>query len=122
MLDNLRMKKLGLVLLGALIAFPLGALTRDAVAERRRVIIISPLHGAAFEPMPESEYRHLSKADDALHDALSEINASQRANEGVWSDRTGRAKDAREAVEKTVEKLDQLIDWASPVERPELPR
>ena len=116
------MKKLGLVLLGALIAFPLGALTRDAGAERRRVIIASPSRGVVLGSMSESEYRHLERADDALHEALSELQASQRANEGIWSDRSGRAKDARDAVEKTVEKLDQLIDWASPVERQELPR
>ena len=97
------MRSVLLVLLGAAVAFPLGVLVRDAEAQ----VGPGPV-GSSYDV----GYVHLEKADAALHDALAEIAASQRAQESIWSDR--RVGVARDAIVKTAQQLDVLVDETAP--------
>lgn len=61
-------------------------------------------------------HRHLSHAWGALHEALGELEESQRDNEGVWSDTSGRATQARQAIqeiERAVQTMDQTAAWVN---------
>jgi hypothetical protein len=98
------MSKLATILVTAAVCLPLGALLhRDAAAERR---VNAFLDAAVIEDHPR-----LARARGALHAALAEIEASQRAGEMLWSDRTGRAAATKTAVERAVRTMDGTADW-----------
>jgi hypothetical protein len=97
------MSKFTAILITAAVCLPLGALlSREATADRRR----NDRYGAVI-----AEHPRLSRAQAALHDALDELQASQRANEMLWSDPTGRAAETKAAVEKAVQMLDGTANW-----------
>ena len=98
------MSKFAAVFVTAALCLPVGALLqRDAAAERR----VNTLHeGAPIEAHPR-----LSRARAALHSALAEIEASERAGEMLWNDQTGRARATKEALEKAVTMMDGTANW-----------
>jgi hypothetical protein len=111
------MSKLTAVILTAAICLPLGALLQGSasadrrknslpgdVAVRHRRLLVRNLDGVVG-------YGHLFRAQGALHEALDAIEASERENEAVWSDTTGRATATREAIERAVQTVDQTATW-----------
>jgi hypothetical protein len=86
------MSKLRAVVITAAIALPLGAFAKDAV-----------LRG----------HPNLEKARAALNEADRYINASQKANEGVWADEGGHGKRAKEAIGTAKQELDLAAEWVN---------
>ena len=56
---------------------------------------------------------HLSQAQAALRQALNDIEASERANEALWSDQTGRATATKAAIENAALTMDRTADWVT---------
>jgi hypothetical protein len=56
---------------------------------------------------------HLQAAHKALNTALTEITASQKANEKVWGDEGGHGKQAKEAIESAKKELDLAAEWVN---------
>ena len=98
------MSKFAAILVTAAVCLPLGALLqRDAAADRRVNML--------FDGAPIEQHPRFSRARAALHAALAEIEASQRAGEMLWSDQTGRATATKASVEKAVEAVDGTANW-----------
>lgn len=98
------MSKFTAILITAAVCLPLGALlSRDATADQRRNNL---RYGAVI-----AEHPRLSRAQAALHAALEELQASQQANEMLWTDQTGRAAATKAAVERAVQTLDGTTTW-----------
>lgn len=97
------MSKFAAIVVTAAVCLPLGALIKSAVAERRMNHFS---RGYLIEG-----HRHLSRAQAALHEALEEMKASERSDELLWSDTTGRASETRAAVERAVLLFDGTADW-----------
>ena len=106
------MKRLGLILVGALIAFPLGALTRNATAQ---MVPRLPPGGATMRHAYDAGYIHIEKADAALADALADLGASKRAQEAAWND--ARLAEAQEELVVAKLKLDAIVDQVQTDER-----
>lgn len=112
------MSKLTAVVLTAAICLPLGALLQgqasgeprknslpgDVAVRHRRLLLRNGDGGAAG-------YRQFFRAQDALHEALDALEASQRDNEIVWSDTSGRLTATREAIERAVKATDETATW-----------
>jgi hypothetical protein len=114
------MSKLTAVILTAAICLPLGALLSGQasadrrqntlpgdVAVRHRRLLMRNTYGGLVG------YRQLFRAQDALHEALEAIEASQRDSEAVWNDTSGRVAGTREAVERAVQAIDQTATWVA---------
>jgi hypothetical protein len=84
------MKKAAAILITAAICIPLGAFAKDYALKG---------HG------------HLKKAHHALHEAWDEIQASQKANEGIWKDEGGHGAKAKEDIEKAMHQIDEAAEW-----------
>jgi hypothetical protein len=98
------MSKITAVVLTAAICLPLGALLRrDASADGRRL--------NAHPPIDIVGHTHLSRAQSALHIALDELDASKRAAEPIWNDKTGRAATTAHAIEVATSSLDETAEW-----------
>jgi hypothetical protein len=99
------MSKYVAIILTAAVCLPLGALLRgEASAEGRRVLLVEGAN-------PIEGHRHLSRVQTALHEALHEIEASERTNEPLWNDQTGRAAATKEAIERAAVTMDRTADW-----------
>ncbi|HET9627154.1 MAG TPA: hypothetical protein VFP84_37600 [Kofleriaceae bacterium] len=85
------MTKFRTVLITAIIALPLGAIA-----------------GGALRGHP-----NLEKARASLNDADRYIEASQRANEGVWKDEGGHGRKAKEAIGRAKEELTLAAEWVN---------
>ena len=85
------MSKLRVALLTALIAAPVGFLAAG------------PLKG----------HPHLEKANRTLNNAWEEIQASQKANEGIWKDEGGHGQKAKDAIEAAKHQLDEAAEWVN---------
>ena len=85
------MTKFRTVLITAIIALPLGAIA-----------------GGALRGHP-----NLERARNALNDADRYIDASQRANEGVWKDEGGHGQRAKEAIGRAKEELNLAAEWVN---------
>lgn len=85
------MTKFRTVLITAIIALPLGAIA-----------------GGALRGHP-----NLEKARNALNDADRYIEASQRANEGVWKDEGGHGQKAKELIGQAKEQLNLAAEWVN---------
>ena len=85
------MTKLRAIIITAAVALPLGAFA-----------------GGALKGHP-----NLEKARAALNDADRYINASQKANEGVWGDEGGHGKRAKEAIGTAKQELDLAAEWVN---------
>lgn len=85
------MTKLRTVLFTAIIALPLGAIA-----------------GGALRGHP-----NLEKARSALNEADRFIEASQRANEGVWKDEGGHGQKAKELIGQAKEQLNLAAEWVN---------
>ena len=83
------MTKFRTVLITAIIALPLGAIA-----------------GGALRGHP-----NLERARNSLNDADRYIEASQRANEGVWKDEGGHGPRAKELIGQAKEQLDRAAEW-----------
>jgi hypothetical protein len=115
------MSKLTAVVLTAAICLPLGGLLHgSASADRRRNLPmdVAVRHrrllggGDGFV----AGHRYLSRAQGALHEALEAIDESQRDNEGLWSDTSGRATATRQAIveiERAVQTIDETAAWVN---------
>jgi hypothetical protein len=86
------MSKLRIAIITAAIALPLGAFAKDAM-----------LKG----------HPNLEKARASLNDAERYINASQKANEGVWKEEGGHGRKAKEAIETAKQELDLAAEWVN---------
>ena len=86
------MSKLRTIALTAAICLPIGAFAGDVM-----------LKG----------HPHLQAAHKALNTAMTEITASQKANEKVWGDEGGHGKSAKEAIEKAKTELDLAAEWVN---------
>ena len=96
------MSKLGIVITAA-VCLPLGALlARPAIAQVR-------MNG--LDPFPSET--HFERAQDALHTALVEIQASERANEDVWQADSHHAVHARDAIAKAQRVTVEAANWAA---------
>jgi hypothetical protein len=73
------------------IAFPLGAVAKDA------------LRG----------HPNLEKARASLNDADKWIGKSQEANEGVWKDEGGHGQKAKEHIAQAKEELNKAAEWVN---------
>jgi hypothetical protein len=85
------MSKLRTILLTAAIVFPAGMLAAG------------PLKG----------HPNLQKAMASLDDADRYINASQKANEGVWKEEGGHGAKAKEAIATAKEQLRLAAEWVN---------
>ncbi|HEX4419002.1 MAG TPA: hypothetical protein VH165_13920 [Kofleriaceae bacterium] len=85
------MSKLPTILLTAIIALPLGAVA-----------------GGALRGHP-----NLEKARNSLNDADRYIEASQKANEGVWKDEGGHGQKAKEMIGQARAELDRAAEWVN---------
>lgn len=85
------MSRFRTILLTAVIAFPLGAIAKDA------------LRG----------HPNLEKARNSLNDADRYIQASQHANEGVWKDEGGHGQKAKELIGQAKAELDRAAEWVN---------
>lgn len=86
------MKKLRTVLLTAAIAFPLGALAKDAV-----------LKG----------HPNLQKSRHAITEAQRWIEKSQEANEKVWGVEGGHAQRAKDLIGQAKKEIDLAAEWVN---------
>ncbi len=101
------MAKLVAIVLTAAVCLPLGALLqRDASADRRKNSL--PVHHGTH---PIDGHRHLWRAQAALHEARAAIEESQRSNEALWSDTTGRAAATKDAIEAATRAADTTAEW-----------
>lgn len=112
------MSKFTAVIITAAICLPLGVLLQrhasaeprkntlsgDVAVRHRRLLLRNGDGGVAG-------YRQFFRAQDALHEALDAIEASQRDNEIVWSDTSGRLTATREAIERAVQATDATATW-----------
>lgn len=86
------MKRLGIILLTAAIAFPLGVFAGDVI-----------LRG----------HPNLQKAHHALNEANHWIKASQEANEKVWAVEGGHAQRAKALIGQAKQELDLAAEWVN---------
>ena len=86
------MKKLRTILVTAAIAFPLGALAKDAV-----------LKG----------HPNLQHARHALGESQKWIGKSQEANEKVWGVEGGHAERAKDLIGQAKKELDLAAEWVN---------
>jgi hypothetical protein len=86
------MSKLRIAIITAAIALPLGAFAKDAM-----------LRG----------HPNLEKARASLNEAERYINASQKANEGVWKEEGGHGRKAKEAIETAKQELELAAEWVN---------
>ncbi len=86
------MKKIRIVLLTAVIAFPLGVFAGDVV-----------LRG----------HPYLERAHHHLNEASRWISESQRANERIWAIEGGHGHRAKEAIERAKHELDLAAEWVN---------
>lgn len=84
------MKKLATIAITAAVCIPLGAFAKDWA-----------LRG----------HPHLKAAHHDLHHAFDEIQASQKANEGIWKDEGGHGQKAKDDIEKAMHQLDEAAEW-----------
>jgi len=87
-----RMSKFTTIVLTAAVCLPLGAFAKDAM-----------LKG----------HPNLQKARTSLNDAQKYIEASQKANEKVWTDEGGHGQKAKEAIETAKSELDKAAEWVN---------
>jgi hypothetical protein len=85
------MSKLRTIVLTAVIAFPLGAVAKDAL----------------------KGHPNLEKARASLNDAEKWIGKSQEANEGVWKDEGGHGQKAKELIGQAKEQLNLAAEWVN---------
>jgi chromosome segregation ATPase len=116
------MSKLTAIVLTAAICLPLGALLQgSASADRRKNSLPGDVAVRHRRLLSGGNYnvdghRHLSRAQNALHEAVAAIETSQRDNEAVWSDTSGRAsamRDAIERIEQAVQTIDRTAAWVN---------
>jgi hypothetical protein len=113
------MSKLIAVILTAAICLPLGAVLQGSASADRRQnglagdVAIRHRTLLGRDTLGDGGYANLFRAQVALHDALDAIEASERNNEGIWSDSTGRATATREAIERAVQSIDQTTAWVT---------
>ena len=86
------MSKFSTIALTAIVCLPLGAFAKDVM-----------LKG----------HPNLQKARASLADADRYIEASQKANEKVWSDEGGHGQKAKAAIATAKSELDLAATWVS---------
>ena len=85
------MSRLRTIVLTAVIAFPLGAVAKDAL----------------------KGHPNLERARANLNDAERWITKSQEANEGVWKDEGGHGQKAKEHIAQAKEELNKAAEWVN---------
>ena len=104
------MSKLATVVATAAICLPLGAMLRTSSADTVPPPIIKVLTHSK-DSAPIEGHPHLTRAQDLLHEAFDELQASQRKAEPLWSDKTGRAAAIMDAASRAVLSVDHTADW-----------
>lgn len=118
------MSKLTAVILTAAICLPLGAVLQGSasadrrtnslpgdVAVRHRMLLTGGFDSASVVGHPQ-----LSRAQNALHEAVDALEASQRDNEPFWSDSSGHSvavAKVREQIDAAARTLDRTAAWVT---------